>query len=158
MIYTKYMLTPGVQWVQADSVMEPEGIYFRPIADRDSAIELALRNAEDGFLGRPAVAMMGYNPESDWEVLVVCYSVQGLIRRVRMMFGIEVEWDGDAPLEFDRGQGIEITQYTTEHGEDVIAFGGLLAGMLAATSDEETRRAEILAARLGVTIEEKSRW
>jgi len=132
-IYTKYMLTAGIQWVEAASVVESDGIYFRPMPDRRSAIELAMNHERDGFVGRPAVAMMGYDQKGDrWEVLVVCHSAHGLIRRVRMMFGIDIEWDGDAPLEFDRGQGVEIARYTTHSGDAVIAFSGLMAGMVAA--------------------------
>jgi len=74
-----------------------------PLPDRLSAVELAMNHESDGFVGRPAVAMMGYDQKGDrWEVLVVCHSAHGLIRRVRMMFGIDIEWDGDAPIEFDR--------------------------------------------------------
>lgn len=158
-IYTKYMLTAGVQWVQTDSVMEPDGIYFRPMSDRDSAIELALCHGEDGILGRPAVALMGYDPEGDrWEVLVVSASPHGLLRRVRMMFGLALEWDGDAPLEFDRGQGIVIEEYTTRTGERAIRFSGLMVGMLAAWHHDQPAwlRAHMLADRLGVTIRKEA--
>jgi len=100
-MYSKYMLAPGVQWVVADSIMEPDGVHFRPMADRLTAVELAMNHMRDGFVGRPAVALMGYDPEGDrWEVLVVCHSVHGLKRRVRMIWTLNIEWDGDAPLEF----------------------------------------------------------
>jgi hypothetical protein len=156
-IYTKYMLTAGVQWVETASLVEPDGIYFRPMPDRRSAIELAMADVEDSLVGRPAVAMMGYDPEGDrWEVLVVCHSAHGLKRRVRMMFGLNIEWDGDAPLEFDRGEGTEIVRYITHSHETVIAFYGLMTGMIAARSEDEKLRAETLAARLGVTIREKT--
>jgi hypothetical protein len=101
--YSKYMLTPGVQWVETGSIMEPDGIYFRPMSDRQSSLELAMEHVEDGFLGRPAAALMGYDQEGDrWETLVVCHSAHGLKRRVWMMFGLDIEWDGDGPLEFNR--------------------------------------------------------
>lgn len=157
MIYTKFMLTPGVQWVETASLVGPEGIYFRPMPDHRSAVEFAMDHADDGFAGRPAVAMMGYDPEGGrWETLVVCHSAHGLKRRVWMMFGLNIEWDGDAPLEFDRGQGIKMTKYTAHGGESVISFSGLMTGMVAARSADEKLRAEILAARLGVTIKEES--
>lgn len=156
MIYTKFMLTPGVQWVQAESVMEPDGIYFRPVADAESAVALAMECDRDGFLGRPAVALMGFDPEGDrWEVLVVAHSPNSIVRKIRMMFGLDLEWDGQYPVEFDRGHGIKINRYATNGGETVISFGGLLTGMMAARSQEEKLRAELLAARLGVTIEDE---
>ncbi|MBU9211683.1 hypothetical protein [Burkholderia multivorans] len=156
-IYTKYMLTTGVQWVETASIVEPEGIYFRPMPDHRSAVELAMDHADDGFVGRPAVAMMGYDPKGDrWETLDVCYSAHGLKRCTRMMFGLNIEWDGDAPLEFDRGQEIKITRYTTNSGESVISFSGLMTGMVAARSADEKLRAERLAERLGVIIKEES--
>ncbi|MBX6392167.1 MAG: hypothetical protein IRY96_01745 [Burkholderiales bacterium] len=154
MIYTKFMLSPGVQWVQAESVMEPDGIYFRPVADAESAVALAMERDRDGFVGHPAVALMGFDPEGDrWEVLVVAHSPQSIVRKVRMMFGLDLEWDGQAPMEFDRGEGIEIIRYVAHGGDTVISFGGLLVGMLAATSSDAKRRAEIIAKRLGVTIQ-----
>jgi hypothetical protein len=101
--YSKYMLTTGVQWVETGSILEPDGIYFRPMPDRQSSLELAIEHVEDGFLGRPVAALMGYDQEGDrWETLVVCHSAHGLKRRVWMMFGLDIEWDGDGPLEFNR--------------------------------------------------------
>jgi hypothetical protein len=161
LIYTKYMFTAGVQWVETASLVEPDGIYFRPMPDCRSAVELAMEhaNANDGFAGRPAVAMMGYDPEGDrWETLVVCHSAHGLKRRVRMMFGLKIEWDGDAPLEFNRGEGIDIEEYETHIGERAIRFSGLMVGMTAAWKHDEPAwlRAHALAARLGVTIKRRS--
>ncbi|WP_126447984.1 hypothetical protein [Sulfuricystis multivorans] len=157
LIYTKFMLTPGVQWVQAESAMEPDGIYFRPLADSTSAAELAVQHDEDGFIGRPAVALMGFDPEGDrWEVLVVAYTSHGLVRKVRMMFGLALEWDGQNPVEFDRGEGIEMIEYSIDRGRTVISFHGLLTGMMAAISPDEKRRAKAIAARVGVAIQDET--
>lgn len=142
-IYTSYLLTPGIEF---DSDFVPKA----SPEDADEAIE---REGE----GTTAYAMMGYDPEGDrWEVLMVTYRPTTLIRRVRMMFGLKLEWDGDAPLEFDRSQGVEMTKYTTHNGDPVIAFSGLMVGMVAARSEDEMLRAETLAARLGITIKEES--
>jgi hypothetical protein len=140
MIYTKFMFAPGVEW--------PDG-EFSPKASSKEADEAVEREGE----GTTAFALMGFDLEADrWEVLSVAYSRHGLVRRTCMMFGLDLEWSGDAPLEFDRGQGIRIARYTTHSGDTVIAFSGLMAGMVAARSADEMLRAEMLAKRLGVTI------
>jgi len=141
MIYTLYMLTPGV---------ESAGDFI-PKATTEDAVEVIEREGEDAAI---AYALMGFDPEGDrWEVLMVRASYPNLVRRVRKMFGLAwLEWDGDAPMEFDRGSGIEITKYVTHAGESVISFGGLMSGMIAAKRDYEFARAEELARRLGVVI------
>jgi hypothetical protein len=144
MIYTKFMFAPGVEW--------PDG-EFSPKASSGEADEAVEREGE----GTKAFALMGFDLDADrWEVLSVAYSRHGLVRRTGMMFGLDLEWSGDAPLEFDRGEGIEIVRYITHSCETVIAFYGLMTGMISAESEDEKLRAEILAARLGVTIKEKS--
>jgi hypothetical protein len=142
MIYTKYMLVPGVEWTDGEfsQKVSPE--------EADEAVE---REGE----GTTAFALMGFDPDADrWEVLSVAYSRHGLARRTCMMFGLDLEWSGDAPLEFDRDQGIGVTRYTTHSGETVISFSGLMVGMVAARSADEKLRAEMLAKRLGVTIKD----
>jgi hypothetical protein len=144
MIYTKFMFSPGVEW--------PDG-EFTPKASSSEADEAIEREGE----GTKAFALMGFDPDADrWEVLSVAYSKHGLVRRTGMMFGLDLKWSGDAPLEFDRGEGIEIDRFITHDGQDVIAFHGLMIGMMAATREDEKLRAQILAARLGVTIKERS--
>lgn len=91
MIYTKFMLTPGVEW-------PPDG-EFTPKSSTQDADEAIEREGE----GTQAFAMMGFDPEGDrWEVLMVAGSHHGIVRRVLMMFGVCPEWDGTAPIEFDR--------------------------------------------------------
>ncbi|WP_126448362.1 hypothetical protein [Sulfuricystis multivorans] len=146
MIYTKYMFTPGIKW--------PDGV-FSPTASVEDSDNRVEREGE----GVTAFALLGYDPEGDrWEVLVVCHSSHGLKRRVRMMFGLDIEWSGDAPLEFDRGQGIDIEEYVTHIGERVIRFGGLMVGMVAAYQHDQSAwlRAHELARRLGVTIRQEA--
>lgn len=145
MIYTKYMLTPGVEFADDDQ--------FVPKTSPEDADETVEREGD----AVTACALMGFDPEGDrWEVLMVTYRPTTLVRRVRKMFGLRLEWDGNAPMEFDRGSGIEIYKYITNSHETVIAFGGLLYGMIAATRDHEYARAQELAGRLGVVIRDDS--
>lgn len=146
MIYTKYMFTPGIEW--PDDGFSPTA----SVEDSDDRVE---REGE----GVTAFALLGYDPEGDrWDVISVAYRPTTILRRTRMMFGLNIEWDGDAPLEFDRGQGIKMTKDTTRSGESVISFSGLMIGMVAAYEKDQGQwlRAHILAERLGVTIEEVS--
>lgn len=147
MIYTKFMLCPGVEWPDGGFTPKPSP------QDADEAVEQERE-------GVSAFALMGFDPEGDrWEMLSVAYRPTTLVRRVRMMFGIDLEWDGQAPEEFDRGEGIEAVEYTTE-GRRVRAWGGLMAGTIAAYQyhPPSWRRFEELAKRLGVTITVKSAY
>lgn len=145
MIYTKYMLTPGVEFADDGQ--------FVPKASPEEAEETVEREG-----GAVTYALMGFDPEGDrWEVLVLTHRQTTLVRRVRMMFGIKLEWDGKAPMEFDRGIGIEIVKYITNSHETVIAFGGLMAGMMAARSARDYTRAQELANRLGVVIRDDTK-
>ncbi|MDR9060659.1 hypothetical protein [Burkholderia multivorans] len=93
MIYTKFMFTPGVEW--------PDG-EFTPKANVEEADEVVGREGE----GTTAYSLMGFDPDGErWEVLMIAYNPARLVRRTRMMFGIELEWDGSAPMNFDRGDG-----------------------------------------------------
>lgn len=95
MIYTRYMLTPGVEFVEGDFVLK---------ASPEDADDTVAREGE----GTSAYALMGFDPEGDrWEVLMVTYHPTTLVRRVRMMFGLKLAWDGSSPKEFDRGEGTE---------------------------------------------------
>jgi hypothetical protein len=142
MIYTKYMLTPGVEWPDRE---------FTPKADFEEADEAVQREGE----GTTAYSLMGFDPEGErWEVLMIAYKAARIVRRTRMMFGIKLEWDGSVPMEFDRGAGIEIEKYVTNSYERVIRFGGLMVGMMAAQREDEILRAQELANRLGVVIKE----
>lgn len=141
MIYTKYMLTPGVEFADDGQ--------FVPKASHEEADETVEREGD----AVTAYALMGFDPVGDrWEVLMLTYRQTTLVRRVRMMFGLRLAWDGNAPMEFDRGSGIEIVKYLTNSHETVIAFGGLLSGMMVARRDHEYARAQELADRLGVII------
>lgn len=145
MIYTRYMLTPGVEFVDGDFVPKPSP------EDADETVE------HEGE-GTTAYALMGFDPEGDrWEVLMVTYRSTTLVRRARMMFGLRLEWDGTAPMSFDRGNGIEMVKYVTNSYETVIAFGGLLSGTLAARREDEFARAQELADRLGVVIRDETK-
>lgn len=145
MIYTKFMLSPGVEWPDGDFSPKPSP------QDADEAVE---REGE----GTTAFALMGLDMEDDlWDVLMVGYSHNGIVRKTSMMFGLDLEWDGQAPKEFDRGEGLEAVEYTTE-GRRVRAWGGLMAGTIAAYQDHPPswRRFEELAKRLGVTIRKEA--
>lgn len=144
MIYTGYMLTPGVEFVEGDFVPKPSP------EDADETVE------HEGE-GTTAYALMGFDPEGGrWEVLMVAYRPTTLVRRVRMMFGLRFEWDGSAPMNFDRGDGIEIVKYARNSLETAIAFGGLMSGMPGARKEWEFARAQELADRLGVVIRDDS--
>lgn len=145
-MYTKFMLAPGVEWPDRDFTLKPSP------QDADEAVE---REGE----GITAFALMGFDPEGDrWEVLMVTCHQTTLVRRVRMMFGLGLEWDGNAPMEFDRGEGIDAVEYTTTEGHRVRAWGGLMAGTIAAYQyhPPSWRRFEKLARRLGVTIRKEA--
>lgn len=143
-IYTGYLLTPGVEFADGD---------FIPKASPEEADEVVDREGD----AVAAYALMGFDPKGDrWEVLMVTYRPTTLVRRVRMMFGLRLEWDGSAPMNFDRGDGIEIVKFITHSGETVIAFGGLQYGMIEARRDDEFARAQELANRLGVVIRDDS--
>lgn len=121
MIYTRFMLTPGVEWPDGD---------FTPQPSTGAADEAVEREGE----GTTAFALMGFDPEGDrWEVLSVAYRPTTIVRRVRMMFGVDAPIDEIAwPIEFDRAYGIDAAMYRNQRGERVIVFGGLLSGMMAA--------------------------
>ncbi len=143
-IYTGYLLTPGVEFADGD---------FVPKASPEEADEVVDREGE----GSTAYALTGFDTEGDrWEVLMVTYRPTTLVRRVRMMFGLRLEWDGSAPMNFDRGDGIEIVKYARNSLETAIAFGGLMSGMPGARSEHEFARAQELADRLGVVIRDDS--
>lgn len=143
-IYTGYLLTPGVEFADGD---------FVPKASPEEADEVVDREGE----GSTAYALTGFDTEGDrWEVLMVTYRPTTLVRRVRMMFGLRLEWDGSAPMNFDRGDGIEIVKYARNSLETAIAFGGLMSGMPGARKEWEFARAQELADRLGVVIRDDS--
>ncbi|TXF11148.1 hypothetical protein [Pelomicrobium methylotrophicum] len=151
MIYTKFMLTPGAKWPE-DWL---DGAEFTPKPSLQDADEVVEREGE----GTTAFALMGFDPEGDrWEVLMVAYRHTTLVRRVNMMFGTDTEWDGQAPMELDRGEGIEAVEYTTIDGRRVRVWGGLMAGTIAAYQDHSPSwlRFEALANRLGVTIRKEA--
>lgn len=146
MIYTKFMLTPGVEWLDGD---------FTPKSSPQDADEAVEREGE----GTSAFALMGFDPDGErWEVLVVGYSYHGIVRKTCMMFGLDIEWDGQAPMEFDRGEGIVAYEYETHDIKRVRAWSGLMVGCLAAyaTDKADWLRFEVLAKRLGVTIRKEA--
>jgi len=146
MIYTKFMLSPGVEWPDGDFTPKPSS------QDADEAVEW---EAE----GTTAFALMGFDPEGDrWEVLMVAYRHTTLVRRVNMMFGTDTEWDGQAPMELDRGEGIEAVEYKTVDGRSARVWKGLMAGCCAAYASNEADWLcfETLARRLGVTIRKEA--
>ena len=146
MIYTKFMLSPGVEWPDGD---------FSPKPSPQDAEEVVEREGE----GTTAFALMGLDMEDDlWDVLMVGYSHNGIVRKTSMMFGLDLEWDGQTPMEFDRGEGIEAVEYTTSDNRRVRAWGGLMAGTIAAYQDHPMSwlRFEKLARRLGVTIRKEA--
>lgn len=143
MIYTKYLLTPGVEF--------GDGKFFSKPSPEDA--EEVIRREEEG---RIAYALMGFDPEGEmWEVVMVTARPTTITRRVRMMFGLDnLDWDGSVPMEFDRASGITAAEYTTYQGRRARAWGGLMAGCCAAYADNgaDWLRFEEVAKRLGVAI------
>lgn len=114
MIYKKLMFTPGVVW--------PDG-EFTPKASPQDVEEAVER---EGY-GAKAFALMGFDPEGDvWEVLMVGTSSRSIVRKTRMMFGIDLEWGGHGPMEFDRADGVGAYEYITHDGEKIRAWEGLI--------------------------------
>lgn len=85
--YQKFMLTPGVQW--------PDG-EFSPKASLQDAAEVIDREA----YGETSFALMGFDPDGErWELLVTGFSHHNIVRKTRMMFGVDLVWDGLTPVE-----------------------------------------------------------
>ena len=90
MIYTKFMLSPGVEWPDGD---------FSPKPSPQDADEVVEREGE----GTTAFALMGLDMEDDlWDVLMVGYSHNGIVRKTSMMFGLDLEWDGQTDRKSTR--------------------------------------------------------
>jgi hypothetical protein len=140
-IYSMYMLTPGVLWDDGE---------FTPAATAEEAEDRADR---EGY-GLARAALMGFDQEGDrWEVLMTG-THHHIARKTAKMFGLDVLWNGEFAVKFDRAYGCEARMYRDERNERVIAFGGLLSGMMAAKEGSPTgwKQAFELCRRLGLSI------
>lgn len=86
--YTDFMLTPVTKFLGGFVPAEPE--------------ETA-KVAEYASSSIPTYVLMGFDPEEEkWEFITAGNSVSWMLRRVRMILGTEIEWDGETFLVFGR--------------------------------------------------------
>lgn len=139
-VYTKFILTPGLQW--ADGAFTPKPSY-------EDAREAA-RAHEDGT---PAAGLLGYDPKGEWWDVLIVDKTEAVKRKAQLLLGIDILWDGDTPVQFERGHGCEAVMYRNKRGERVIAFGGFLAGMMPAEEGTPAwENALEVVRRLGIEI------
>lgn len=86
---SKYMVTLGILWDDGR---------FSPKSSLEDAVETI--EALEGE-GTTAGALMGFDPAAEtWEVLAIERSQKELIRRVKTMLGLDLDWSDDEPLQF----------------------------------------------------------